>query len=158
MKLIAILISPLIVFVFSHVQPHETYRKYDGMQAVSVVASPPPTTATASSWPDQIRLSLARAGFREDQLDIMMAISKAESGWRIDAIGDVDLQDKTWGPSVGVLQIRTLKTNAKGCRDYHSLWGNLDAQTSCAKQIYDKQGYKAWSVYLNGAYRQFLNV
>lgn len=101
--------------------------------------------------------SLRKAGFQENQLNLMMAISRAESGWRIEALGDTTITNKTWGPSVGVLQVRTINPGRpQGCRVREQLNMNLDAQTACGYQIYRSQGYKAWSVYLNGAYKKFL--
>jgi|JI10StandDraft_1071094.scaffolds.fasta_scaffold291758_3 hypothetical protein len=101
--------------------------------------------------------SMRKAGFQEDQLNLMMAISRAESGWRIEALGDTTITNKTWGPSVGVLQVRTINPgHPQGCRIREQLNMNLDAQTSCGYQIYKSQGYKAWSAYLNGSYKKFL--
>lgn len=104
----------------------------------------------------EISDALRRAGFNDDQIPLMLAIAGGESHWRIDAIGDTTITNKTWGVSVGIFQIRTLKTASKGCRDYDQLMNNLDAQASCAYQIWQSQGYKAWSAYSNGSYKNFL--
>lgn len=123
------------------------------IDAVEAAVAPIPVQA---DWPTQIKDSLVRNGFTPEQARIMLAIAKGESGWRLDAVGDTTITTSKWGPSVGVFQIRTLKTPQKGCRDREKLWNNLDAQASCAYLIYKSQGYRAWTIYLNGSYKKYL--
>lgn len=75
-----------------------------------------------------------------------------------DAIGDLDLMDAKWGPSVGIWQCRTLKaeTGTGTHRDIERLTGNPRAQAQSALWVYRQQGYDAWTTYLNGAYKAYL--
>lgn len=102
---------------------------------------------------------LARAaGFDPATAVIMTAIAGGESGWNPDAVGDVGLQDATWGPSVGLWQIRSIKAQngSGGVRDASRLKDPaFNARSAYA--IYQSQGLRAWSVYTNGAYRRFLD-
>lgn len=50
---------------------------------------------------------LRQAGFTGAGLQTAFSISLAESGGRAGAVGDVRLQDATWGPSYGMFQIRS---------------------------------------------------
>jgi hypothetical protein len=95
------------------------------------------------------------AGFDAATSAIMVGISSAESeGFQTDILGDVDLEDATWGPSVGLWQIRSLKaqTGTGGPRDVTRLTDPVfNAQS--AYSIYKGQGLKAWTTYTDGAYK-----
>jgi len=53
------------------------------------------------------------AGLRDvGGLTTAIAIAIAESGGNTDAVGDVALQDGTWGPSYGLWQVRSLKAES----------------------------------------------
>ena len=57
--------------------------------------------------------TLARnAGLSAAAATTATAVALAESGGRTDAVGDVGLEDATWGPSVGLWQIRSLKAQS----------------------------------------------
>ena len=56
--------------------------------------------ATLSS--SQIYTLLLQGGFSPDKARLMTAIAQAESSRNPGAIGDVALQNGTWGPSVGL--------------------------------------------------------
>jgi len=102
--------------------------------------------------------TLARqGGFDPVTAVIMVAIGGAESGLRTDAKGDVGLEDATWGPSVGPLQIRSLKadTGTGRPRDATRLT-DPTFNAASAFSIYHGQGLSAWSTYSSGAYRNFL--
>ena len=79
-------------------------------------------TLTAS----QIYTLLLQGGFDPQQARMMTAIAQAESARNPGAIGDVALQNGTWGPSVGLFQIRTLKseTGTGSDRDIQRLMNN----------------------------------
>lgn len=99
-------------------------------------------------------------GFRGQSLAIMTAIAMAESGGRPGAMGDVGLETSQWGPSVGLWQIRSLKsqTGSGGVRDQNA---NTDPATN-AKHAFSISGggknFQAWSTYTNGAYAKFLTL
>ena len=63
----------------------------------------------ATLSPSQIYTLLLQGGFSPDKARLMTAIAQAESARNPGAIGDVALQNGTWGPSVGLFQVRTLK-------------------------------------------------
>lgn len=81
----------------------------------------------------------------------MVAISKAESHCRADAVGDKTLtytqNGRTYGYSIGALQVRILPGRER-CEtgDYYE----------CAHNIWKSQGYRAWSVYTNKRYLDYL--
>lgn len=113
----------------------------------------------------QIYAYARAAGFPDgDIAATMTAIALAESGGRTDAIGDVALENATWGPSVGLWQIRSLKAQygsnmprdasrltdpAFNAHAALSIWGG-------AKKA-GHNPYGPWSTYTNGAYRAFMD-
>jgi hypothetical protein len=69
------------------------------------------------------------------------------------------LENATWGPSIGVWQIRTLKAETgKGTdRDISALSGNLPRQAQAMKNISSGgTNFALWSTYAHGTYQQFL--
>lgn len=99
------------------------------------------------------------AGFSAAQATIATAVALAESSGDDTIVGDVSLQNNTWGPSVGLWQVRTLKadTGQGTDRDVQVLQGNPLRQAQAAYRI-SGQGadWSPWSVYTSGAYRQYL--
>lgn len=100
-----------------------------------------------------------RAGFRGRALVTAVAVALAESGGHAHATGDVPLENRVWGPSIGLWQIRSLRaqTGTGGQRDERA---NLDPATN-ARHAYQISGHgrdwRPWSTYLNGAYRGYLD-
>jgi hypothetical protein len=84
----------------------------------------------------------------------MVAIAKAESGCRVSATGDTDLEFEQnghiYGYSVSAFQIRILP-GREAC-DSHDLQINV----KCAYMIYKTQGLDAWSTVINGKYKTYL--
>lgn len=113
----------------------------------------------AKRTPAEIYRTLTAAGFSPPRAVVMTAIALAESGGDDAALGDVGLEDNTWGPSFGLFQIRTLKaqTGTGADRDIATLTGNDAAQ---AKAAYDISTggtvLTPWTVYNTGKYRDFL--
>lgn len=103
--------------------------------------------------------ALARqAGFDPAQAVIMAAIAAGESGLDPWEVGDEDLQDATWGPSVGLPQIRTLKrdTGTGRTRDIVRLRDPLQ-QMIAAYEISNRgRDFSPWEVYTKGIYREYL--
>ena len=98
------------------------------------------------------------AGFDPAAATIMAAIDMAESGLNPAAIGDVALENSTWGPSVGLAQVRTLKaqTGTGKTRDITRLKdpaGNMAAAYEISNHGKD---FTPWTTYTRGTYRQFL--
>lgn len=88
----------------------------------------------------------------------MTQIALAESGGRLDAVGDVSLQNATWGPSVGLYQIRTVKaeTGRGTDRDILALTNDPARQAQAAYNI-SRRGidFTPWTVFRTGAYQKF---
>jgi hypothetical protein len=108
----------------------------------------------------EIYTLLVQGGFTPDQARTMTAIAQAESGGNPGAVGDVGLQNATWGPSVGLFQVRTLKddTGRGTARDITHLSDDVRAQVQAALKISDHgRNLQPWSTYTSGSYRRFLN-
>ena len=52
--------------------------------------------------PNRVARLAYDAGFRGRDLEVAVAVALAESGGEPKARGDAGLQDRTWGPSVGL--------------------------------------------------------
>jgi len=109
--------------------------------------------------PSQVYGLARAAGFDPAAASLMTAISGAESGFNPDALGDIGLENATWGPSVGLWQIRSLKAQAGTGqpRDATRLT-QPDFNARAAYSIYRGQGLSAWSTYTSGAYRRYLGA
>lgn len=87
-------------------------------------------------------------------VNLIVAISKAESNCRVEATGDTSLtyeqNGRVYGYSVSVLQVRILP-GREHC-DAHDLKVNIE----CGYNIWKGQGYQAWSAYSNGSYLKYL--
>lgn len=101
---------------------------------------------------------LARsAGFPASQAAIMVAIAGGESGWNPNAVGDVGLADDTWGPSIGLWQIRSLRSQTGTGRERDaSRLKDPAFNARAARIVYQQQGFRAWSVYTSGRYLSYL--
>lgn len=109
--------------------------------------------------PKDIAQIAFNAGFRGEALTIATAVAMAESGGRPTAQGDVGLQNATWGPSVGLWQVRSLNGAPAGSsRDANA---NADPSKN-ASSAYEISGggsnFHPWSTYTNGAYTRYLSV
>lgn len=94
--------------------------------------------STCWTW-QAIIIALYDAGFRGNDLITMAAIVPGESGRQIKAVGDDTIADSTWGPSVGVFQIRTVnkQKGTGGTRDIMKLNVSLAANAEAAFEIYE---------------------
>lgn len=102
---------------------------------------------------------LREAGFSRASAIIMVAIGLGESGGNDTALGDVGLQDSTWGPSVGLYQVRTVKsqTGSGGDRDLSALMGDPDRQAKAALDISSGgQDFTPWTAFTSGKYQKYL--
>ena len=114
----------------------------------------------ATLSPSQIYTLLLQGGFSPDKARLMTAIAQAESARNPGAIGDVALENRTWGPSVGLFQVRTLKaeTGTGSDRDIQRLLNNPAEQVKAALKISnDGANLRPWSTYTSGAYLKFLD-
>lgn len=99
-----------------------------------------------------------QAGFDAASASIMAAISMAESGLVTNARGDVALETSYWGPSVGLAQIRTVKseTGTGQDRDISRLDDPLQNMIAAYNISHKGKDFTAWSTYNNSKYRDFL--
>lgn len=97
---------------------------------------------------------LARGvGFSHDQAQLMAAIALAESGGNANAVGDQNLVSGTWGPSIGLWQIRSLHAQrGTGKERDGSRLTDPAFNARSARIVYESQGFRAWSVYSSGAW------
>jgi len=107
---------------------------------------------------EQIAGYASAAGLSGEPLAISTAIGMAESHGDTDARGDTRLQSSTWGPSIGIWQIRSLNAqrNTGGLRDEVA---NLNPSNNArAMFAISEQGrnWHAWTAYNSGEYRAFL--
>lgn len=101
--------------------------------------------------------ALYKAGARGNQLVTLGAITEGESGRKIAAVGDVDIQTGDWGPSVSVFQIRTLKSQTgKGTTRDIKRASTLEGGALSAVELWNQsqeRGHdpgKPWTAYLKG--------
>lgn len=106
--------------------------------------------------------ALHAQGFRGKSLQTAFAVALAESGGKAINPGDESIQNKTYGPSMGLFQIRSYKDpkkwgDAGKWRDGKRLNDpsfNIQAAWNISNQ---GQNWKAWTAYKNGAFSQFLD-
>jgi hypothetical protein len=97
---------------------------------------------------------LAAAGFRGDALVTAVAVAMGESGLQTDAVGDTSLVGGGWGPSIGLMQIRsrTAGDEANGWRDGSRLADPVfNAQAAFALSN-GGTNFSPWTVYNEGIY------
>ncbi|HTI22194.1 MAG TPA: type VII secretion target [Kutzneria sp.] len=110
----------------------------------------------------QIAQHAYNAGFRGDALTTAVAVALAESHGDTGIHGDVNLQTGTWGPSVGLWQIRSLNPGHGTAAEQalRNAQANADPATN-ARHAYaiSRHGtnFGPWSTYTNGAYRGYLS-
>lgn len=108
--------------------------------------------------PQEVYNDLLAAGFTPAAAVTMTEIAGAESNYNDAAVGDVGLENNTWGPSYGLFQIRTQKsaTGSGADRDISALAGDPAAQAAAAYQISNGgTNFAAWTTYTSGKYQQF---
>jgi hypothetical protein len=110
----------------------------------------------------QIAQHAYNAGFRGDALTTAVAVALAESHGDTGIHGDVNLQTGTWGPSVGLWQIRSLNPGHGTAAEQalRNAAANADPATN-ARHAYaiSRHGtnFRPWSTFTNGAYRGYLD-
>ena len=100
--------------------------------------------------------SLARdAGLSPANAVTATAIAMAESGLRTDAVGDTTITTGTWGPSVGLWQVRSLKAEAGTGRSRDATRLTEPAFNARAMVAISGGGdnWRPWSVFTSGAFR-----
>lgn len=97
----------------------------------------------------QVAALVKQAGFPQSDHVIMVAIARAESGFRTDAVNTANSNGSV---DRGLFQINSIHRY-----DANRLVSDATYNTECAKRIYDGSGIRAWSTYNNGAWKQFEN-
>lgn len=117
-------------------------------------ASPNPNQLSAA----QIATVAAVAGFPEEKLATAVAVALAESGGRADAAGDIALQNSTWGPSLGLWQIRSLRrdTGTGTPRDATRLKDPAFNAKAAFNISSGGTNWKPWSTYTSGRYLLYM--
>lgn len=102
---------------------------------------------------------LARdAGLGHSAAVTATAIAIAESGLDTNAMGDISLATKKWGPSIGLWQIRALNADLNTGRTRDAAKLRMPDFNARAMVAISNKGtnWTPWSVYNSGAYRQHL--
>jgi hypothetical protein len=99
------------------------------------------------------------AGLSVPAAVIATAVALAESGGDDAILGDTTIQTGKWGPSVGIWQIRTVKSEygTGSDRDLLALRGNVGRQAQAMRNISaGGTNWTPWTVYTRGTYQQYL--
>jgi hypothetical protein len=104
--------------------------------------------------------ALARGvGLSHEQAVTATAIARGESGLDADAVGDVSLTDATWGPSMGLWQVRSIKAE-RGSGQTRDAAALPDPAFN-ARSMHAISGggvnWSPWSVFTSGAYAQYVD-
>ena len=107
---------------------------------------------------DELLLAFSlKAGFSDVKWP---AIWKAESGGNTEAVGDQSLENATWGPSIGLAQIRTLKAETGKGTSRDNAGNRLMDPTINLAAAWEISSHgrnpMPWSAYKNGSYKQHL--
>lgn len=99
-----------------------------------------------------------QAGFAGEGLLTIIATVLAESGGDPDNIGDEALQNATWGPSVGLAQIRSLRAESGTGRprDATRLTDPAFNLRSAFSISSGGRNFRPWTAFTSGAYRSYL--
>lgn len=99
-----------------------------------------------------------QAGFDPASAVIAVSVGMAESGLVTDSRGDVGRQGAYWGPSVGLMQIRTVKsqTGTGKDRDISRLDDPLQNMIAAYDISSHGKDFSPWTTYEDGKFRQFL--
>lgn len=104
------------------------------------------------------------AGFRNEELLIIIAIAGAETSYDPDFVEPTDGREDIWGDSVGMWKIRTVHDpenwtdiNAKRIKDELLGHDSCNNNAAMAKLIYDDTNFSQWNSFCDGTYRNYLN-
>lgn len=106
----------------------------------------------------QVYALARRTGLDHPKAIIATAIAGGESGLDPAAVGDRSLQTATWGPSVGLWQVRSLNadTGTGRTRDRTRLADPAFNARSMFSISEGGRDWSPWSVYKSGTYRKHL--
>lgn len=107
---------------------------------------------------EQVAKVALDSGFTGEAAAIATAIAMGESSGRTDARGDTTITTGTWGPSIGLWQIRSLNADRGTGRQRDEI-ANLNPSTNGRNAFAISGGganWRPWTVYTSGRYRAFL--
>jgi len=99
-----------------------------------------------------------QAGFRGQALITMVAVAVGESGLNPGARGDTSITNRTWGPSIGLAQIRSLNAQS-GTGQTRDATRLADPAFNAAAAFEISGGgrnFRPWTVFTSGKYRNHL--
>jgi hypothetical protein len=104
--------------------------------------------------PEQVAAYAKQAGFIGQSGVIAIAVAMGESGLNPSAMGDTALTNATWGPSIGLWQIRSLKAEkGKGTsRDATRLTDPAFNARAAYEISSGGKNWRPWTVYNTGGY------
>lgn len=100
------------------------------------------------------------AGLSPDQAVVATAVAWGESDLNPSAVGDLSLQDGTWGPSIGLWQVRSLKAHrgTGQTRDADRLTDPAFNAQATVEISENGTNWNPWTIYRSGAYQQYLDA
>jgi hypothetical protein len=100
------------------------------------------------------------AGFRGQALITMVATAIGESGLNPNARGDTTITNRTWGPSIGLSQIRSLNAQrgTGGSRDANRLSDPAFNAQAAFEISGGGRNFRPWTVFTSGKYRKHLQT
>jgi hypothetical protein len=106
---------------------------------------------------------LSVAGFPDSTIDLAQAVAMAESGGYSDAVGDLTLISAKYGPSIGLFQMRSLRSPQSygGLDLWRYAWPLLDPMFNAKAALANSNGgtdFSKWSGYTSGNYKQYLGT
>jgi hypothetical protein len=121
---------------------------------IDLASPPPPAVAVVQA----VRAGCPQVAADREKLVVATAISLAESGGRPDAEGDTTITDATWGPSIGLFQIRTqwAQEGSGRARDASLLRDPVFNARAMCEISGGGENWRPWSVWLHGTYRDRL--
>jgi len=110
--------------------------------------------------PAQVAAYAKQAGFFGQSAVIAVAVAMGESGLNPSAIGDTALANATWGPSIGLWQIRSLNAEkGKGTnRDATRLTDPAFNAKSAFEISSGGKNFRPWTIYTTGAYLSHMTL
>ena len=109
--------------------------------------------------PAQVYALARQAGLDPAAAVTATAIAIGESGLKTDNVGDLTIQTGDWGPSIGLWQIRSLKSQS-GTGKSRDATRLKDPQFNARSMVEISNGGKnwvPWTIFKNGAYKDYLS-
>lgn len=107
---------------------------------------------------NQIAALALSVGLTGENAAIATAIAMGESNGNTEARGDTTITNATWGPSIGLWQIRSINSQ-RGTGGERDELANIDPKHNAAAMMSISNGgknWRPWSVYTSGKYRTYL--